>query len=448
MGKILGGYLFPHPPIIVKEIGRGEEKKAIKTIEASKALGKDIANMKPSTIILITPHGPLFQDAISISTEDDLKGDFGDFGAKNLKFKLKNNKELVEEIVKESEEAGIGILEVNQDTAKKYNIDLKLDHGTLVPLYFINENYNDYKLIHITYGLLAPKELFGFGKIIQKIVRKSKEDVIMVASGDLSHRLSHSGPYGYSPYGKKYDRQIVNLLDQGDFKSILEFDLDLSERAGECALRTLIILGGFLDKLKIESRVISYEGPFGVGYSNAYFKVKEGAHKESPYVELARKSLEHYLETGKIIKPPSNLSDNLLKKRYGAFVTIKINNKLRGCIGTIFPTRDNLAEEIIYNAIASGTEDPRFSPITKEELPYLEYSVDVLYPPEPIDSIEELDVEKYGLIVSKGLKKGLLLPNLEGINTPEEQVDIALKKAGIKKGEGYKMERFQVERYT
>lgn len=443
MGKILAGYLFPHPPIIVEEIGRGEERKARKTVKGCKALAKDIGHISPNTIIIISPHGPLFKDAISISMEENLVGDFRDFGNRDLQFNFKNNIQLVNKIIEKSHRDNIQIAKIDRYFSKDYNIDLKLDHGALVPLYFINKEYKDFKLIHITYGLLSPGELFKFGKIIQEAAMEIGEKTIMIASGDLSHKLLDTGPYGYSPYGQQFDKKIIDLLNNGDFQSIVDFDLELSERAGECGLRSLMILSGFLNGLKLESRVLSYEGPFGVGYGNASFKVLE----ESEYVKLAKSSLEYYIKNREIMDMPINLSDKLLKERYGAFVTIKLDNVLRGCIGTIGPTRDSLGEEIIHNAIAAGTEDPRFPPVTEEELPYLEYSVDILYPPETIDSTEELDVKRYGVIVSKGFRKGLLLPNLEGVNTVEEQLSIALSKAGIGKHEDYKIERFQVERY-
>ena len=234
------------------------------------------------------------------------------------------------------------------------------------------------------------------------------------------------------------------------------------------SLRSLIILAGFLEGLKIKPKVLSYEGPFGVGYCNAMFhnigenhgdntfeqlldmenkKIENIRKNEDEYVRLARNSLEYYIKNGKIMDVPKDISDELLKRRHGAFVTIKKDGNLRGCIGTIEPTKANLAEEIIYNAISAGVKDPRFEPVTEEELPYLVYSVDVLYPPEPISSLEELDVEKYGVIVSKGFRRGLLLPNIEGVNTPSEQVSIALAKAGIGGYEDYKLERFRVERH-
>ena len=134
--------------------------------------------------------------------------------------------------------------------------------------------------------------------------------------------------------------------------------------------------------------------------------------------------------------------------RAGAFVSIHKHGYLRGCIGTIGPTRDSVAEEIIENAISASTRDPRFSPVTEDELPWLEISVDVLGEAEPIDSPEELDPRRYGVIVTSGRKRGLLLPDLEGVDTPAQQIDIASRKAGIRKGEKISLERFEVIRHT
>lgn len=468
MGKILSGYLFPHPPIIIKEIGRGEENLAINTIEGCKELARDIKEKMPDTIIVITPHGPLFRDAISISIGKDLEGDFRNFGRRDLIFRYENNLKLVNRIIEESHKQGIPVAQIDESLARRYNIDTKLDHGTLVPLYFVNSEYNTFKLVHITYGLLPPHDLFKFGGIIQKAVLESEDNAILLASGDLSHKLSDKGPYSYSPYGKIYDEKLVGLLKEGDFKGIVSFDLGLSERAGQCALRSLMILAGFLNGYGIKPEVLSYEGPFGVGYCNARFEVLDKddnkniyedllkiekekmdniRKNENEYVRLARLSLEHYIKYNKEMETPQNLSKELLNTRHGAFVSIKKDGLLRGCIGTIEPTQENLAKEIIKNAINAGVRDPRFEPITEDELPKLVYSVDVLKEPEPISSMDELDPKKYGVIVSKGFRKGLLLPNLEGIDTPEEQVEIALGKAGIKKYEKYRLERFEVIRH-
>jgi len=139
--------------------------------------------------------------------------------------------------------------------------------------------------------------------------------------------------------------------------------------------------------------------------------------------------------------------DQLRDTQAGAFVSLHMNGRLRGCIGTIAPTRATLAEEIIENAISAATKDPRFNPVTVSELSQLEYSVDVLSPAEPIDSTEQLDVKRYGVIVTSGGKRGLLLPNLDTIDTVEEQISIAKKKAGIGPGEPVSLKRFEVVRH-
>lgn len=167
----------------------------------------------------------------------------------------------------------------------------------------------------------------------------------------------------------------------------------------------------------------------------------------NPYTALARASIEFYLAKGRIPDLPADTPLALLGVRAGAFVTLYKGGQLRGCIGTITPLCPTLAGEIIRNAVASATEDPRFPPVKAEELGDLVISVDVLGQAEEIHKAEELDPARYGVIVSTSYKRGLLLPKLEGIDTPEEQLSIALRKAGIRLGSSYRMERFEVVRY-
>ena len=166
----------------------------------------------------------------------------------------------------------------------------------------------------------------------------------------------------------------------------------------------------------------------------------------SPHVKLARKVVESYVR-GEPLPSVSEVDEELKKKRAGVFVSIKKKGELRGCIGTIVPLKRNIAEEIIENAISSSTRDPRFPPITPDELDDLQISVDVLEEPEEISSIQELDPKTYGVIVESGYKRGLLLPDLEGVDTPEKQVEIAKMKAGILPGEPFRLKRFKVTRY-
>jgi AmmeMemoRadiSam system protein A len=169
--------------------------------------------------------------------------------------------------------------------------------------------------------------------------------------------------------------------------------------------------------------------------------------EESVYVKLARETIENYTKHGRIIAPPLDLSKEIINQKAGVFVSIKKSGNLRGCIGTFIPTQENIAQEIIKNAISAAVEDPRFSPVNASELEELTISVDVLSAPEEIDDISQLDPKKYGVIVSSGFKKGLLLPDLEGVDTVECQVDITKRKAGIYPGEKVKLSRFEVKRY-
>ena len=168
---------------------------------------------------------------------------------------------------------------------------------------------------------------------------------------------------------------------------------------------------------------------------------------EDRYVSLARTTLETYVKENREIDVPENLPEEMIEQSAGVFVSIKKDGQLRGCIGTIFPTRQNVALEIIQNAISAGTKDPRFYPVQANEVDCLVYSVDVLKKPEKINSIDELDVLKYGVIVRAGYRSGLLLPNLDGVDSPEEQVSIAMQKAGISPDENYSLERFEVIRH-
>lgn len=168
--------------------------------------------------------------------------------------------------------------------------------------------------------------------------------------------------------------------------------------------------------------------------------------EEHSLVKLARKTIESYVRDGKVIEPPKELTEEM-KRQAGVFVSLHKGGRLRGCIGTIEPQRANVAEEIIANAVSAATRDPRFPAMRPDELSGLDISVDVLTEPEPISSMAELDPKTYGVIVEHGRRRGLLLPDLEGVDTVEQQVDIALRKAWIGPDEPYRMYRFRVIRY-
>jgi AmmeMemoRadiSam system protein A len=460
---------MPHPPLIIPDIGKGEEKKIQNTIDSMDKIGMLIAEYSPDTIVVITPHGNLFRDAISVNYDKLLAGDFGSFGYSNISQEYINDREFADAIVEEATDHNIPAALLDYNLKKKYMLDSRLDHGVLVPLHFVTKYYKSFDLIHITYGLLTNMDLYGFGQVIQKTSQKLNRKTVVIASGDLSHRLTRNAPSGFSEFGSIFDELIMKHIKDDDRTDIMTLDSKITEKAGECGLRSIQIMIGTLDGLETKNRVLSYEGPFGVGYGCAELVVTgiiserdvlleidrknkaikaEVREKEDEYVKLARRTLETYVSYKQRITADENVKNKeLLTEKAGVFVSIKKNGELRGCIGTIEPTKKCIAEEIITNAISAGIYDPRFKPIDEDELDQLVYSVDILMEPEKIKTKDMLDPQEYGVIVSQGRKKGLLLPNLEGVDTVDEQLKIALRKAGINPWEEYEMQRFRVIRH-
>ncbi|ABB14018.1 AmmeMemoRadiSam system protein A [Carboxydothermus hydrogenoformans] len=465
MGNLYG-IAVPHPPIILPEIGRGEEKKCQNTINALKELKEKIKKINPETLIVISPHAPLFSDVVAVNINEKLNGNFGSFGAPHITFSYQNDLELVQALLTAAKQEGLAVAGIDESLARAVRVPAFLDHGTMVPLYYLDPEQK-YKLVVISQGLIPFSEIYRLGTIIREVAAELKRKIVIIASGDLSHRLTLDAPAGYDPSGRYFDRLMVDIFTHGDPWELLTIDKSFAEQAGECGLRSFIMLFGAFEGYQVRSRVLSYEGPFGVGYMVAeveargedkerYFypkliakkqeEIKKRREKESPYVRLAREALETYVRTGKTITPPDPLPE-IFKRKAGVFVSIKKDGELRGCIGTIAPATENLAEEIIRNSLEAGLHDPRFEPVEEHELDELTYSVDILYPPEEVRDLSELDPKKYGVIVSKGFRRGLLLPNLEGVDTVEKQLAIAKRKAGIAPDEPVKIERFLVERY-
>jgi len=443
-----------------------EGEKAKETQYAMVEIGGRIRDGKVDTVVIISPHAPLFQDAVAINAKPKLTGDLGQFGAGFIKFELENDLPLVAEIRKQAEDLGFNILEMDDLVARRYGLDLSLDHGAMVPLFFMEEIGAIKPLVLVSMTVDSPEQLYLFGLAVRQASEVLDRRIAIVASGDLSHYLSNDGPYGYRERGEEFDREMVRLMGEADFEGIVTMDQDLVKEAGECGYRSIVMMLGALDGYDVKSEVLSYEGPFGVGYMVAIIdplapnperalvdklqkkkvaKLQSRRARESFPVSLARRTLESRLTGAE--QPKLDSIPEEFKKRAGVFVSIKKHGNLRGCIGTIEPYQENIAAEIMANALSAGLQDPRFPPVRKEELDDLEYSVDVLKPPEPVSSIEELDPVKYGVIVSAGSRRGLLLPNLEGITTAEEQVAIARQKAGIGPEEEVKLERFEVIRY-
>ncbi|MBE5847054.1 MAG: AmmeMemoRadiSam system protein A [Lachnospiraceae bacterium] len=458
---IKAAFMVPHPPLIVHEVGRGGEEEVRKTIDAYETVAREVAALAPDTIIVSSPHSIMYQDYFHISPGLAATGSFANFHAPEVRFDETYDMALVHEIEVIAGKDGFpaGTLG-GQDPA--------LDHGTMVPLYFIRKYYKGGKIVRIGLSGLPLTDHYKLGQIVGEAVRHLGINAVFIASGDLSHKLQVHGPYGFAREGPEYDARIMDVMSRGSFGELFDFDENFCDKAAECGHRSFVIMAGVLDGTSVTAKQYVHEDVTGVGYgicsfypgaeddSRRFLKIyideigrdlREKREKADAFVRLARLSLESYIKEGNRIEVPADLPAEMTMRRAGAFVSIHKLGKLRGCIGTILPTQDSIANEIIDNAISASTRDPRFEPITEEELPFLDISVDILGEPEDIDSASQLDVKRYGVIVTSGRKRGLLLPDLDGVDTVTEQINIAKRKAGIYEDEPVRLQRFEVIRH-
>lgn len=452
--------IAPHPPIIIPSIGRGELSKAKITVDGIKQLSSLFRSVNPALLIVITPHGSVFREGPAVLTDRYLSGDFGQFGFPELKIEFETDAKLVDLLRAETESEQLKPLFLSS-SGGDYPVSKKsLDHGAMVPLYYLNEAGLKVPGLHITFGFNPLKDLYRFGIALRRAVEARGLPTAVLASGDLSHRLIPGAPAGYTPRGAEYDQLLVRLLREGKVSEILNINSGLIEDAGECGLRSFVIALGMVDGEPLNTEIISYEGPFGVGYLVAAIKPEAGDSSVKEVDEmvssdpvgdinpaqLARHVLEEYFNDGSLPELPATLPP-VFQEKAGAFVSLKKAGALRGCIGTVEPVRKGLAAEIAANAVSAAIRDPRFPPVSAEELPAIDISVDVLSPMEAVAGMDELNPKDYGVLVRSGSRSGLLLPDLEGVDSAEEQVGIARRKAGISPTEPADLFRFTVTRY-
>ena len=445
--------IAPHPPIMVPEVGREAISEVLGSIDAMAEFTRRIIENGAETVVLISPHAPLERDTFVAYQTRTLHGDFANFRAPETDVEFVLDQELLDAIVASAEAEGYSVTGLDERYA--------LDHGSAVPLYFLQRNGWRGKLVDLGYSFLSNEDHLKFGACITRAITEVDRPTAFVASGDLSHRLKPEAPAGFSPSARLFDEQVVAAIRENNPQKIAEIDPDLRRIAGECGYRSMLVALGVIGNSPQACEVLHYEAPFGVGYLVAQLtnaqqspEVSTGGSDDietesgaADLPALARQAVETFVRTGKQIDPQHNRE--ILLARAACFVSLKTREgDLRGCVGTIEPGKQTLAEELVANAINAATRDPRFPPVASHELGDLTYSVDVLDSPEPA-TFEDLDPAIYGVIVEddSGFARGLLLPAIEGIDTVQKQVDIASRKAGIPAGAPLKLSRFKVHRY-
>ena len=462
--------LMPHPPILVPEVGRGRENEARETLKGLEILAESLRDRRPDALLVLSPHQPYAPGALFLNSAGRAAGTLAPFGAPSVTIGIACPGELYRAAADRLSALGTRIREGSRP-------DLTSDQGTLVPLYFLRQAWGpdgENPSENLPPTLLAspigltPDEALSLGERLALL-----DDGLrwgLVASGDLSHRLTPDAPAGYSPEGRVFDAAVLEALRSADAGPLLSLSPETLEAAGECGLRSVMTMLGLAGAVRGAIRVFSYEGPFGVGYCSALWEPSDAgashggashggaAHGEAPGGEasedhpcarLARETVTRLLEGRPLPASGTEAAPSeLWAERRACFVSIKTRSgALRGCIGTLAPSQRSLDREIIANAVSASTRDPRFPPMTREELPGVLFSVDVLSDPEPVTDLADLDPGEWGVIVSKDGRRGVLLPDLEGVDTVEEQLAIAARKAGIADLRGISVERFRVDRF-
>lgn len=523
---ILAAFAVPHPPLLIPGVGDDSKADVVKTRAAYEEVARRAAALQPETLVFFSPHAPLYYDYFHISPGAGARGDFANFGARRAAYSVVYDEEFVAVLVALLAKAGIpGGTLGERDPA--------LDHGVMVPLHFFGGAAGagaggatgagnagaasaagagagagagaagaGVKVVRVGLSGLSFETHREFGRLVAEAASILERRTVIVASGDLSHKLLASGPYGYVPEGPELDGQICAALADGAVLRLMAIDEQLADTGAECGLRSFIMMAGALEGHPVAAELLSYEGPFGVGYAVASYLVDAETASDAqasgeveptaqpaaepaaqpaaqpaaaqPTAEpetslpvgLARQTLEAFfalgnkrpqLKTAPIqefleqCQQDTKLAAEyaeLAQRQAGVFVSLHEGEDLRGCIGTIGPTRESILAEIVQNAVSAAREDPRFFPVTADELAGLTINVDVLGEAEVVFDRTTLDAQRYGVIVTLGRRRGLLLPALEGVDTPAEQIAIALSKAGIGADEPYELERFEVVRYT
>jgi len=430
----VSGQFYPSSPEELKTMIRGMvDEKALKEdvigyyaphagfIYSGPVVGATVSRVNfKDTVVILGPSHTGAGEPFSILTEGTWRTPLGDVEIDTVLAKaiLANSNHLQEDRLAHLQEHSI---EVQLPFIQYFKPDIKF-----VPILLSHTNAAIYRSI---------------GMAIAKAIKDTAKAVVIVASGDMNHYES---------------QKITHTKDRQAIESILKLEpVELLERVHDfqismCGYGTaacLIYATKEFGPVKTElvkyqtSGDITHDFSAVVGYAGILFK---GVNESAP-VKLARETVESFITRGEI-PHPKNIPPEM-KGKAGVFVSLHKNNELRGCIGTIEPDEANIAQEIIRNAIHSATRDPRFNPVTADELPQLEYSVDILTEPEPVNSEKDLDPKKYGAIVEAGWRRGLLLPDLEGVDTVKRQLEICRMKAGIGPEEPVKLYRFEVKRY-
>ena len=480
--------LMCHAPIVLPQIAGEEAGRCELTTQAMHEAARALLLHEPDVIVLVSPHAPRARARWGISHEETLSGSFARFGHGELTLSFRGAPTPARALAAAAEAEQLSTLALPAQA---------LDHGALVPLYFLREASRYLQVRHeasterfvprillvaLPYPSLSTQHEVSFGAAVRSAARALGERWAVLASGDMSHRLTPDAPGGYEPRARDFDRSFVELVQRGDLRAAITLPPELVECAGEDCVQSTAVAAGAVRFAADGAHTFAYEGPFGVGYCEALIYSENAAsagrarvagpaeaagrtaasgavahaslsqpEQAPPYalVELTLAAIERSLrDERRLVSEPFAPPWDLPR---AVFVTLRSpDGELRGCIGRTTPLFPTLADEVIDCAIGAATRDPRMRSVEPSELASLAIEVSVLARAEPIDGPEQLDPARYGVIAQqetrRGTRRAVLLPGIAGIDTVTDQLRVVLHKAGIDPSLPYQLERFTVDK--
>ena len=445
--------LMPHAPILVPGVGGSRQNEAAATVHAMGMVSRRVVQHRPDALVLISPHSPRRRSAFGIWTDPRISGSLEQFEAPEAAVDLPNDVLLAGAIEREAEARSLTVWHIQNQA---------LDHGTVVPLWHLVEAGWTGPTVVLSLNYPGDGGLVEFGTAIAAAARRAGRRIALVASGDMSHRLIPGAPGGFDRRAQAFDHEFIRLLRGGSYEDVPRVDPGLQEVAGEDVVDSTVIALAAVDWNPAGHEVLSYEGPFGVGYGVAVLfdpdtadreptvlppepGAEQGVGEELPRIARQSVAAAFGLEDGSAPRP----REGFLAQPGAVFVTVRdLEGSLRGCIGTLSPRYPSRAEETWHLARAAVFDDARFSPLTPEELPRVRFGVSVLHPLEAVDGPAQLDPQRFGVVVSApDGRRGTLLPGVGGVASVEEQLRIARRKGRIAPQEPVQLERFTVDEY-
>ena len=451
-GPIVFAGLMPHAPILVPGVGRERLAEVTATAQAMATVSRHALAAQPDTVVLVSPHSPRQPGAFGIWQTRKLRGSLEMFGSPEDRVDLPLDRAFAERLEATAARRGLRTWPITGQP---------LDHGAVVPLcYLVAAGWKGPTVI-LSLNYTGDGGLDELGEAIAATAQELHRRTAVIASGDMSHRLTASAPCGFHPEAHRFDETFIALLRQGAFHDIQRIDASLQEVAAEDVADSTTVALAASHYRTDGHAVLSYEGPFGVGYGVAILYEPAAAGPRGAATEaadkivsrfaalpaVARGAVEAEFRGGSKTAPYQAAGE--LTERHGVFVTVRTDQGgLRGCCGSLQPVEDDLVQETWHNAVATAFHDYRFPPVQAAELPRLRFSVTILGELEAVASPEALDPATYGVLVTAADgRKGVLLPAIAGIDSVEQQLAIARRKAGIAPDEWIGIQRFKARSF-